>query len=201
MGTGSAASAAETPGSEPTSNVSTESDVRLGRRLAVSLITAGCLIAAVLYAALPDSPFEFVPANVRQVAIGVVPEGWAFFTRSPRLPTPVAYEHQPNGGWRSLAAAPLARPSDGMGLNREGRARSTELAVLIDQMPRTAWHECKQDPLVCLSTTQLTATVVNAGNRTICGDIGIVVQDVLPWAFRNSSTIMPSKVTRIRVTC
>jgi antimicrobial peptide system SdpA family protein len=201
MSTGSAASVASPPGSEPDADVSAESDIRLGRRLAVAFAAAGCLIATVLYAALPGAPFDVLSAAAKQSVIAVAPEGWAFFTRSPRLATPIAYEHEPGGTWRSLAAAPLARPSDVMGLDRRGRARETELATLTDQITADAWQKCQGDPLICLSSMRSAATVANTSSRTVCGDVGVVLQDVLPWAFRHSATVMPSKVTRIQVTC
>jgi antimicrobial peptide system SdpA family protein len=201
MGSGSAASVTGACDSEPLSRQSAESDIRLGRRLGVALVGAGCLIVAVLYAALPGTPFDLLPANAKQVVVGVVPEGWAFFTRSPRLPTAVAYQHGGDGRWHSLAAAPLGRLGDVMGLDRQGRARDTELATLTDQVPGSAWQHCTGDPLACLSKAPVAATVINTSHRRTCGDIGIVDQDVLPWAYRNSATVMPSRIVRVQVTC
>ena len=88
-----------------------------------------------------------------------------------------------------------------MGIDRASRAQGTEVAILLDQMPVSAWRRCERDPVACLSESPGGAVVANTSHRTICGDVGFVVQEVLPWAWRNSPTIMPSNVARVSVTC
>jgi antimicrobial peptide system SdpA family protein len=201
MKAGSAASVTEATNIETLNNVSSESDVRLGRHVAASIITACLSILTVLHAALPGSSFEVFSPRVKQAVSALAPEGWAFFTRSARLPTPVPYQYGSDGRWRSLSVGPLARPGNAMGVDRAGRAQGTEVATLLDPVPRGVWHRCERDPLVCLTETSVDATVANTSHRTICGDVGFVIQEVLPWAWRNSPTIMPSKVVRVHVTC
>ena len=89
MNAGSAASVTDDTSDETSTDGPSESNVRLGRHAVVTFLAAGLLTAAVLYAALPASSFELFPPRVKQTVSAMAPEGWAFFTRSPRLPSPV----------------------------------------------------------------------------------------------------------------
>jgi antimicrobial peptide system SdpA family protein len=198
MGRGSAAQATDLPRS---GRATAELNASLGRRLTASAAVAGLLLAVVVHAALPNSPFEMLPPKGKQAVAAVVPEGWAFFTRNPRLPSLVPYQFGPDSRWHSVAAGRNTRSNDAMGVDRAGRAQGVELAILVEHVPGSVWHRCGEDPLVCLSNAQVSATFENVSHRTICGDVGFVVQDVLPWAWRYSPALMPSKVVRVRVTC
>jgi antimicrobial peptide system SdpA family protein len=180
---------------------SAQPDPRLGRRVALAALVCGLLVAAVLSAALPASAFDPFPTGVKRTVAAALPEGWSFFTKSPRDPSTVVYGREPDGRWRDITAGPSARPGRLMGLNRAGRAQGTEIAVLTDQMPAGAWQHCDRPPLDCLSGATVSATVTNTSHRTVCGDVGFVVQEVLPWAWRDAPTVMPSNVARVRVAC
>ncbi len=89
-----------------------------------------------------------------------------------------------------------------MGLNRLGRSQGTELAILVQQVPPAGWSDCRQAPAVCLSRLPGNRTIADTStHRTVCGDVGLVVQQVLPWAWRDLRTVMPSRVARVRVAC
>jgi antimicrobial peptide system SdpA family protein len=178
-----------------------ESDIRLGRQVAAAAMVSAFLVVLVVHAALPASPFELLPPGAKKAVIAMAPEGWSFFTKSPRDPSPVLYWRAPNGGWHSGALRPLARPGRLFGLDRAGRAQNTEIALLMDAVPPGAWRTCEQGPAVCLADAPSAAVVANGSHRTVCGDVGIVVQEVLPWAWRDAPTVMPSKVVRVWVAC
>jgi antimicrobial peptide system SdpA family protein len=175
-------------------------DVRLGRRVAIVLTSALVLVGYVVHAALPAAPFA-LPGPESQMVRMFLPEGWAFFTKSPRSPSPVVYRRGPDGRWLDIGAGPLADPLDFMGLNREGRSQGTELAMLMALIPRRAWSDCDRPPVACLSALTPVSEVANLSHRTVCGDVGLVVQESLPWAWRDTEAVMPSDVVRVMVTC
>jgi antimicrobial peptide system SdpA family protein len=176
---------------------------RLGRRIATVAVLALVVVVYVLQAALPVTAFT-LPFDRSQQIRSLVPEGWAFFTKSPRIPDPTIYGLDSGGGWRTLTEGPQANPTRDslLGLDRLSRSQGTEVAIVTNQIPAKAWTECNRRPTDCLSPLSPVATVTNfSTHHTICGDVGVAIQEVLPWAWHGLSTEMPSKVVRVVVTC
>lgn len=176
-------------------------DARIGQRVVIVIVGALLLAIYVLHAALPGSPVG-LPGPDRQEINRFLPQGWAFFTRSPREPELVVFGLQPDQRWRDITSGRTDRPSDLFGLDRMGRAQGTEIAMLIEAVPKDAWRDCEQEPADCLSSAPLTGTWTNqSSHHSLCGEVGVVLHQVVPWAWRNLSTTMPSKIMRVRVTC
>ncbi|GHJ47182.1 hypothetical protein Cs7R123_45240 [Catellatospora sp. TT07R-123] len=176
-------------------------DLRLGRRVATVAVLAMILAGYVLHAALPATAFK-LPFYDKQVIRSLMPEGWAFFTKSPKDPEATVYGLGPGGAWHSLNAGPQANVENLMGLDRLARSQGTEMALVLRQVPSDDWSACRRTPIECLSELSPQHTVINfSTHRTICGDVGVAIQEVLPWAWHDLPTVMPSKVVRVRVTC
>ncbi|MBG6137752.1 SdpA family antimicrobial peptide system protein [Longispora fulva] len=159
------------------------------------------LVAYVLHAALPASPLH-LPGPDTTTVRDLVPQGWAFFTKSPRGKDALVYRHDDDGTWHDLGPGPLAQPKHLMGLDRAPRAQGTEVALLLARVSPDAWRDCDRAPSACLSEATAATTVANGSNlRTVCGDVGLVTQAAVPWAWRDLATTMPSRVARVRVTC
>ncbi|GGO21744.1 SdpA family antimicrobial peptide system protein [Micromonospora parathelypteridis] len=170
-------------------------DTRLGRWIAGSAVVAVLLVGYLTRAVLPVAAMPAPPG--RSVARALVPEGWAFFTRDPRRPSPVAYAADRDGRWR-LASGGSRGPA---GLDKRDRARSAEISLLTRRLHGSAWTECDGEPSTCLAAAPATAVANTATVRTLCGDTGIVLQEVLPWAWNDLPTVLPSRVARLTVTC
>jgi antimicrobial peptide system SdpA family protein len=176
-------------------------DSRLGRRIVAVAVLALVVVAYVVHAALPVTALTLPFDRSAQVR-SLVPEGWAFFTKSPRTPDPTVYGRPPGGAWRRLTVPPQANPGSLMGLDRLARSQGTEVAILTNQVPPKAWIPCDRRPTDCLAGLSPAATVTNySTHRTVCGDVGMTIQEVLPWAWHGLSTVMPSKVARVVVKC
>jgi antimicrobial peptide system SdpA family protein len=178
-----------------------ERDIRLGWRVLVGALAAGFLVLNVLSAALPATSFALVSSDTKRAITLVMPQGWAFFTKSPRSSITLLYRRDANGDWQSITAGPMSQPRHLMGADKRGRSQGTEMAILLAGAPKNSLKSCEVNALDCLRTAAPGPTVANTGLRTLCGDIGIVVQDVLPWAWRDAPTVMPSKVLRVNATC
>ena len=188
-------------GSAVTRTATDGPDTRTGWRVAAVVACALVVVAYVLYAALPATPFA-PPGPDPKTVRSLVPQGWAFFTKSPRSTSAVVYRYEPDGSWRGITAGPLAHPREVMGLDRMARSQGTEVAMLLSRVPQQAWRDCDRAPTGCLSEVTAIGTVPNRSNHhSVCGEVGVVMQEVLPWAWREAPTVMPSKVLRVRVTC
>jgi antimicrobial peptide system SdpA family protein len=175
--------------------------VRLGRRILTAFTVAGVVVAYTLLAALPAAPFR-LPFVGREDVRSVLPEGWAFFTRSPREPELTSYRLGPDGGWRRTTQRSSMSWDSGLGLNRRNRSQGTEVALLIHELTASDWAACDRVPTECLSAAAASRTVANRSNHaTLCGEVGLVAQDVLPWAWHDLPTVLPSRVTRVVVSC
>jgi antimicrobial peptide system SdpA family protein len=185
-------------------------DLRAGRRVLTAAVVAVLSALYVLQASLPHNAFP-LPFQHAIYVKQFVPEGWAFFTRSPRTVYPVVYKPDADGRWSRWSTLSLATPSQAMGLNRSRRAEGTQVALILQDVPASAWTACSDVPATCLARTAQPAqpaqsvqplTLTNdSTHRSICGLVGFVRQDVLPWAWRDSGTTMPSRVMVARVTC
>ncbi|MEJ3745595.1 SdpA family antimicrobial peptide system protein [Actinomycetes bacterium KLBMP 9797] len=170
-------------------------DTGLGRRIAVTVLVAGLLVGYVIRAVVPVAAMPAPPG--RSVARALIPEGWAFFTREPRQPSPVVHTQDRDGRWRPAPG----RSRGPAGLDKRDRSRNAEIAMLMDRLDGAAWTTCDREPGACLATARETEVANTATVRTLCGDVGIVLQEVLPWAWKDLPTVLPSRVARLTVTC
>jgi antimicrobial peptide system SdpA family protein len=173
---------------------------------AFSLATAIAFATVALYVAVAYVPTTAVSlplyTQIRPIVRSVIPEGWAFFTRSPREERMAPYVLR-DGRWTDVHAAPHAEPQHLFGLNRISRAQGVELGLLYGAVPSTAWTSCRgTDPARCLDGSTIALTLRNLSpDPTICGDVGLVRQEPVPWAWAHSTTVMPIKYARLTVQC
>src|SRR5690349_12196193 len=120
---------------------------RLGRRIVTVVVLALVVVVYVVQAALPVTAFT-LPFDSSQQIRGLVPEGWAFFTKSPRIPDPTVYGLDSGGRWHTLTVGPQANPTRDslLGLDRLARSQGTEVAIVTNQIPPKAWTECNRLP-------------------------------------------------------
>ena len=175
-------------------------DRQLGR-VTIALGAAGMTLAGLaVYASLPANAIQ-APSGLTRTTQMLLPQGWAFFTASPLTVYPQAFERSAAGGW-ALQGGPLAVPSDLFGLDRARRALGSEIALLTQYLPARDWRACAGVPTGCLDRAPVAAHLVNTSTLdNLCGDVGFVRQQVLPWAWRGTGTVMPSLVLKLEVSC
>ena len=159
---------------------------------------------AVLWTSMPTVAVDRLdrpPGSGGHVLRQVVPEGWAFFTKSPRsarqrlfVRRGERWEPTGAGGARAIG-----------GLSRAPRAQGVELGLLLADVGPDAWAECEGDSVeACLDATAPAEPVANVlPSPTLCGTLGIVSQKPVPWAWRSMAdrVDMPSSTLRLEVTC
>lgn len=176
-------------------------------RVAVVLAVAGLLGAASVYSALvhllPHNPLTPVRRSVLSL---VIPEGWGFFTRDPRESDLFVYVpgNEP-GQWLFASNVPNANWRNLFGLNRASRGQGMEMALLVNAVGRDDWrhdHACGSEHSRCLDSVDSSLPITNdTPNASLCGVVGIVVQEPVPWAWSGIDVAMPARVARLNVEC
>lgn len=160
------------------------------------------LIAFIALVVLAPAPL-MISASLRSNVMSFMPEGFAFFTRDPQEPDLAAYERQGNR-WIDTSPPVLAEPSNWLGLSRSSRAHGIEIGLLMQSLPSNAWVSCADVPISCFGRLPPETVVVNESARpSICGEVGLVRQPPIPYAFARTGrqSIMPSLVAHLQVTC
>jgi len=157
-----------------------------------------------IHAALPLNPIK-LPLE-KSIAPHVwLPEGWKFFTRSPREDVISAFVRAPDGHWTSALNGPNASSSNLFGIKRATRAQGIELGILQVAVSRLPWSTCKEELEFCVEDAPLVPVAIHnvTPEPTLCGEVGLVLQPPVPWAWSHSrkKITMPSKAIRINVKC
>ncbi|WDZ86561.1 SdpA family antimicrobial peptide system protein [Micromonospora cathayae] len=157
----------------------------------------------------------FLPGNAvslpgqRQAAPvlrALLPQGWAFFTKSPRSPDLVVHAVRPDGQLDDVTTGSYAEPRYAFGLDRSARAQATELALLVSGLPGSAWRSCRQPTEACLAEAVPTpaAPVRNSDDTpSLCGPVVLARTEPVPWAYRDlvAGEVRFTHVVRLEVSC
>lgn len=181
---------------------------RVPRRVLFAVAAFFVVFAAYdVHSQLPTDVLK-LPGEARVFpAIGMIaPQGWAFFTKSPRSAVLVPYQRTAGGGWRSVAAGRISTLRSHVGFDRDVRVQGEEMALLTAHASTKAWRPCGGTVTACLAKAT-TATVLDRRNTspspTLCGQIAILSTTPVPWAYRNLSrqSRRSTQVLRLDVSC
>jgi antimicrobial peptide system SdpA family protein len=180
-----------------------KSDAKLGAQALGLAVAAVALVAVTVHGSMPANAIEASVARDLQTTAWA-PESWRFFTRNPQEEQMVPFARE-GEHWRA-ATSSGASPRYAFGLDRAGRAVGTELGLLIEGLPRSSFRACAEDqaPELCLNQTSKVLRLKNEmPHPTLCGQLGLVAQKPVPWAWaRSGRTIhMPARVLRLEVEC
>lgn len=159
------------------------------------------IFSMAIHSALPMNPISKFPLSSSLNVASWFPQGWGFFSKSPRDP----YFSVVDVSKKKIAAAwPNNIPKNFFGLKRYGRSQGIEAGLLVSNIAETSRLECNENPMTCLRKSPVIMEIVNqTPNPTICGDVGFIYQEPVPWAWSRSSKKieMPSEVVRVNVKC
>ena len=140
----------------------------------------------------------------RHTVANMAPQGWAFFTKSPRDPEMVPYR-KTTAEWKPLALTPHSSPRNAFGLDRESRAQGVEIALLLSAAQKKDWRECADSRQSCLNDFGAPARRVEnrSPEPTLCGTVGLLQEKPTPWAWRDlvHESHSPEQVMVLEVTC
>lgn len=145
------------------------------------------LILVVFVGSVADSPAA-APHWVRQRLVMVIPEGWAFFTRNPRLPRTEIYLFDALHELYSRGDIAEYRGFAFAGIRRLSRVRGLEIERLLANIAPSQWRHCRGDLSSCSKALRLTHVQNDLVVRTLCGRIILRRSEPVPWAW---STLQP----------
>lgn len=151
---------------------------------------------AVVVVLLVGSIFFSLPSNVlsirdgstaRRVAIGMLPQGWAFFTKPPSDSEAVVFALR-DDRVVNINRPPQARVENWWGLSRRQRSQGPEVAQLVHQA--TTWTPCADtsSALACATEAAAEQSYEGVANRSpvasVCGRAFVVETEPVRWQFR-----------------
>lgn len=176
------------------------------RRTAVAALLfvpiSGVLLAIAIDTGLPFSALRPMQSP-SSVARNLAPQGWGFFTRDPHEPAMVVWRRDASG-WIDAGFGPNAQPQQLFGWRRAARAQGVESGALLFAHGRMDFTACEADLPRCLEGAESRGDVVNpVPSPTLCGDVALVRQYTVPWAWARSmpSSRAPASVLRLEVSC
>ncbi|MFF5876789.1 SdpA family antimicrobial peptide system protein [Streptomyces californicus] len=182
------------------------SQERMGKLL-LAVVAFWTLVGGyVLHTQLPSNAVQLPgQAGLERTVRVVTPQGWAFFTKSPRDAKIEVWTRDSGGKWRDALLAPHSEAHNAFGLNRRSRAQGVELGQLQARVRPGDWKTCEDGDLArCLSSFGSPIPADSPVPRPqLCGAVGVTQQDVLPWAWSASEgeTEMPGKVAVMEIAC
>ncbi|MFB1052091.1 SdpA family antimicrobial peptide system protein [Paraliobacillus sp. JSM ZJ581] len=131
------------------------------------------------------------------------PQGWGFYSKDPTESALYMYDYEtfePSTNWPNNTKENL------FGLKRAGRAQGIEAGLIQFKIPGESWVTCEDAPSTCaIENDGLEAVEIENESPypTICGEHIIVQQEPVPWAWSKykETTVMPSEIVRVNVTC
>lgn len=178
-----------------------------------AVLVAGLLAVVAVYDADVHAPSNVLdlPASdaVAPVLSSTLPQGWGFFTRSPREESLRVYPLGDEDGATPVQGA-LAEPRHVFGLDRGVRAQGTEMALVNAEVPGTLWQDCDEARAICLGRAEEASigadlpTVPNpALVRTVCGPVVLTNESVSAWAYRDlvADPVQVARFAVVEVTC
>jgi antimicrobial peptide system SdpA family protein len=171
---------------------------------AYAVLLVCCALTAVLYIGKPALPYNPIslPFEESLNTLLWAPQGWGFFTRSPREERLTAYQFV-DGRWRNPMRVPHALPRNVFGLNRVSRSQSVEMGLLL-YAAKQEWKSCADPLMECLDHAPPPQAIRNpCGAPAICGAIVVVQRQPIPWAWLKAPkhVEMPTRLLSLDVRC
>ncbi|MGW1072035.1 SdpA family antimicrobial peptide system protein [Streptomyces sp. NPDC002537] len=163
------------------------------------------VMAASVYFALPNNVTtpSWAP-TAKFYSSAFVPQGWAFFTKSPESEQMGAYRPNGDDEPHSLSMTPQGRAANLFGLTRRQRAQGPEEALLNAQVH--GWEPCQDSDDECLhgAAARPALAVTNTSPLpSLCGDVVMTNERPVPWAYRDlaTDTAHITRTVHLRITC
>jgi antimicrobial peptide system SdpA family protein len=152
----------------------------------IMLLTTLSLCFIVLVGSIQENVFS--KASLSKFSFNIIPQGWGFFTRTPRETRIDAYFFE-NGQYKKINLTNFTTENF-LGISRKGRAvcsSVTDIYNLLDKSKLLILREksiLKSDSLKKLIPIEITLK----DNSTITKkEIFIIAYDILPWAWAENS--------------
>lgn len=144
----------------------------------------------------PKTPIK-MPNSLEVTVSKLFTQGWGFFSKNPRDEKFYAINLKTGdyvGEWPNMTLGNF------YGFKKKGRAQGIELGRLYEKANPSNMKKCNNSPQQCLTKLKAIKIENDIEHPTILGDIGIIKEEPVPWAWVNNyKSAMPSKVMRLKV--
>lgn len=169
------------------------------RALALCAVIVTTVLAGGTVTALPSAD-HLGPTTKRAANLTreVLPEGWSFFTKSPRGAFVVAYDTDGD----EVGTAPNAVPQWAFGLNRASRLGGIDVERVMQKLGRDAWNRCEIGMSLATCRDNLPPKSVRITDRShaLCGELTLARKKPTPWAFRGTDAPI-DEIAAVQVRC
>lgn len=177
---------------------------RAGVHLVLTTVTVAALLVVSALTWLPIG--ELLPATTQSQLRGVqqvAPQGWAFFTKSPRGQMHFPYRGDGSDDWIGASRGPNAQLRWAFGLNRESRLTEFDVQTVLEQVDDDWWRDCSrsESDSQCLGDAPTHRVSATGHDLRLCGEIGLVRREPVPWAYRDYLDRTDGESIRLLVSC
>lgn len=147
--------------------------------------------------------------DLRGSIVALIPERWAFFTKSPRSEGMQAYAPSADASeWTQATTFPIFQLSNAFGLDRTVRAGGIEIGALDMAGNQAPWFECASGETrdACLRAAADAEGFNEVQNPSpaplLCGRIALLGITPSPWAYAAIGQDQPTyRVKTLEVSC
>lgn len=179
--------------------------VGVARRVAACLLTVGAigsLAVSATQAFFTASPIASSRVS-RQETFTLLPQGWGFFTRSPRERW-YTYWSLASGQWSRVDLKGTSI-ENWFGLRRRSRIRLVRLGMLHAALTKADWRPCHGEMSECVKTLPAGSphAAVSWRDDALCRSIVIVSAEPWPWAWASLKRPLfyQGQIARVDVRC
>jgi antimicrobial peptide system SdpA family protein len=170
----------------------------------IALIACMFIVVHVLLASLPFNPAS-IGLSGKKIITGIIPQGWAFFTRDPREAQVILYKVTQHGELEPIPQR-HTQSHNIFGLKRESTKILLELQFIKEQLTDSTFENTRwnyQANRTGIYPLHIHEVVNKIKEPILCGNYVLVIQDYIPWAWSGyMQTIqMPAKAINIRIRC
>lgn len=173
----------------------------------IPFVIALCFMIATIIGSTGTNALDpLVSSYVKRAATSSFPQGWEFFTRSPRESYVEPFA-EIDGELESESLLPSGQPKHFFGFSRRARGQGVELAGVIYQANEEGakWATCDGDTAqTCLRSANAPIMVEPTVARpSLCGEVILVEYVPWPWSYRNyiPEELPAEKLMRVDVNC
>lgn len=159
----------------------------------------GLIFFYVLFSIIPESPLK--PINNINLQY-YLPEGWGFFTRTPREDNIYVYKYHKNG--LSLFQHPNASPKYFFGLKKTSRSIGAEYGRILNNLnPKWTTFSGEKNIKKISDTIKIHYFTNNEKNPMLEGDFILVAFKPIPWAWAKdfNHEFREGKMVKINISC
>lgn len=169
----------------------------------LSLIWMGGFITVVFFSSIQFNPIQ-KQINSKKIVYTLVPQGWAFFTRSPREAQILIYRNEK--GIFKKENHTHSSVYNLLGLSRKSSVIMSEMQLVRYEIPNKLFSNTKwnyQNNYMGYIPKEIFKFKNKVDNPILCGEYLLVLQKPIPWAWSSSilEIEMKAKIIRIKIEC